>query len=234
MTNRIGSVTPRWLRRGWYWCLDYAWVVRRQVLAAFDRGVPERFARGDRAPVLLLPGVYEPWNLLRPIAQRLNGLGHPVHVLAGLGYNRIPIPDAAGLAHAYLEHHDLRAVLLIAHSKGGLIGKHLMAVDDVSGRVDRLIAVSTPFGGSRYADFVLSPTLREFRPRGATISALAALGGVNSRITSVFGEFDPHIPAGSALEGAVNIELPVMGHFRVLGDPRVIEAVVGAATAEPR
>jgi hypothetical protein len=231
MANRNGSVTPRWLRRAWYWSLDYAWVAWRQLLAAFDRGVPERFAHGDKSPVLLLPGVYEPWTLLRPVAERLGELGHPVHVLARLGYNRIPIPDAAAIAHRYLEHHDLRAVLLIAHSKGGLIGKHLMAVDDAAGRVDRLIAISTPFGGSRYADFMLSSTLREFRPRGETISALSAQGAVNSRITSVFGEFDPHIPAGSALDGAVNVELPVMGHFRVLSDPRLIDAVVDAAEA---
>jgi hypothetical protein len=31
--------------------------------------------------------------------------------------------------------------------------------------------------------------------------------------------FDPHIPETSRLEGAQNIILPTVGHFRPLGDP---------------
>ena len=40
---------------------------------------------------------------------------------------------------------------------------------------------------------------------------------VNGRIVSVFGHFDPHIPDGSALDGATNVLVPASGHFRVLG-----------------
>jgi pimeloyl-ACP methyl ester carboxylesterase len=49
---------------------------------------------------------------------------------------------------------------------------------------------------------------------------------INSRITSIYGPFDPHIPEGSVLPGATNIELPVAGHFRILGDPGPARIIV--------
>ena len=49
---------------------------------------------------------------------------------------------------------------------------------------------------------------------------------VNRRIVSVYGLFDPHIPGGSHLEGARNVQLGTRGHFLPLSDPRVHEAIL--------
>jgi hypothetical protein len=49
---------------------------------------------------------------------------------------------------------------------------------------------------------------------------------VNGRIVSVFGRFDPHIPDGSALDGATNVIVPAQGHFRVLGSAQTHSAVL--------
>ena len=214
--------------RGWYWWLDYVYVVLRQLRSVVDRHPVSSYADGDLAPVLLLPGVYEPWQFLRPIADRLHALGHPVHIVTGLGYNRSSVRDAAALAQRSLELGDLRGVVIVAHSKGGLIGKHMMVVDDLAAggnRIDAMVAIATPFGGSRYARYFLNRTIRAFSPTEATLVMLAAQGEANSRITSVFGTFDPHIPEGSRLEGASNIEIDVSGHFRLLSDERVLVAV---------
>lgn len=218
----------RWLRRGWFWYLDYWYVGWAQGRALFSRRVPSRFAHGQRAPVLLIAGVYEPWYFLRRVAARLNAAGHPVHVVPGIGYNRGSIADAAAIVQRYLEQHELTGVVLLAHSKGGLVGKHLMAVEDTAGRIASLVAIATPFGGSSLARFVPVRTIRALGPADEAITTLAANLAVNSRVTSVFAEFDPHIPAGSRLEGGVNIELPIVGHFRLLADERVIRAVEAA------
>ncbi len=204
---------------------DYAYALRllsRGLLTARD---DSQYLGGELAPVVLLPGVYEPWTFLRPLAQRLHDLGHPVHVVRSLGNNTRGIPVAAGRAEAYLDQHDLRGVVLVAHSKGGLIGKHMMLVDDAAGRIDRLVAIATPFGGSRYAHWMLDPSLRAFRPTEKTMAMLAASASVNSRITSIYGSVDTHIPEGCELPGAVNLEFPVSGHFRVLADEGVLAAV---------
>lgn len=219
----------RWVRRGWYWYLDYWYIWWAQTVGLVRRRPPAAFSSGDRAPVVLIAGVYEPWSLLRPAADALSAVGHPVHVVRALGYNRAPIPTAAAVVIGFIDELDLRDVVLVAHSKGGLVGKHVMVIDDAHARVDRLIAVATPFGGSRLAPLVPDPTVRALAPGAATIALLGANLAANERITSIFGDYDPHIPDGSRLEGAENVQLPVVGHFRLLADVRVIAAVVAAA-----
>jgi hypothetical protein len=217
-----------WPRRLWFWSLD-SWLALWWLVRYGARpGSAAQLLRGTRAPVLLLPGVYETWHFLLPAARRLHAAGHPVHALPTLGHNRTAIPDAAALAQRYLEQHDLRAVVILGHSKGGLIGKHMMAIDDVHGRIARMVTLATPFSGSRLARYAPVRTLRVFRPEGRTLSTLARNYALNSRITSIYGEFDPVVPASSVLEGGTNVELPIVGHFRILRDPRALAAVEAA------
>lgn len=210
---------------------DYPTALRIRGLG-LSRPVPARYARGAGRPVVILPGVYERWHFLQPVADRLADRGHPVHVLPELGINARPIPRTAERVLAALERLDLHEVALVAHSKGGLIGKSAM-LDDVEGRIDRLVALATPFSGTRMADLTVLPSLRTFRPRHPVIRRLIAEREVNARITSIYPSFDPHIPNGSALDGATNVQLAVIGHFRVLEDPAAIDAVADAVAAPP-
>jgi triacylglycerol lipase len=208
---------------------DYPNAIRMRGLG-LAAPVPATYAAGAGRPVVLVPGVFERWNFLRPMANRLAEAGHPVYVIPELGVNAGPIPAAAHRVGEFLERHDLRGVALVAHSKGGLVGKAAM-LEDAAGRIDRLVAVATPFGGSRMAYFTLVPALRAFRPRHPVIRGLVAERAVNARITSIFPAFDPHIPEGSALDGGRNVRLDVIGHFRVLEDPAAIDAVLAAVDA---
>jgi len=213
------------LRRLWFWYADWfvgaLWFVRFPLRP----GEPESLATGTRAPILLIPGVYEGWQYLLSAGRRMHEAGHPVHVLRGLGLNTGRIPEAAALAERYLDEHDLHGVVILAHSKGGLIGKHIMAVDDTGQRVSRMVAIATPFSGSRLARYSPVRTLRVFRPGGSTLSRLAANYAINSRITSIYSEFDPVIPASSHLDGATNIVVREIGHFRILATKAVLDAV---------
>jgi pimeloyl-ACP methyl ester carboxylesterase len=219
------------LRAAGWWVRDYAYAAVWQARAFANRTDPRRFRAGGLAPVLVIPGVYETWKFLQPLIVALHERGHPVHVVDPLRHNRRPVATGAQLVAEYLEAHDLHDVVLVAHSKGGLIGKHVMALTPGAARVRGMIAVATPFGGSRYARLMVSPTLRSFSPRNATILALARETTVNARIVSLYGRFDPHIPGGSELPGAHNVMLETGGHFRILAHPRVIAEV--AAMAEP-
>ncbi len=191
-------------------------------------GDPAAYLGGAKQPVVVLPGVYEHWEFMRPIAERLHENGHPVHIVAALGRNVAPIPDAAASVYRYLVENDLRDVILVGHSKGGLIGKHIMLVDDTDGRVERMVAVASPFAGSRYARYIPARPLQQFVPTAETLRMLAADASVNARITSIYPRFDGHIPDGSALEGATNIEVSARGHFRVLVEKQSIDAIIRA------
>lgn len=217
------------------WALDYAYAVRYLVPAAFDRHDPADYRAGDgtKPPVLVLPGVYETWQFLRPLIERLHDRGHPVHVVTALHRNAAPVVASADLVAAYLAEQDLRDVIVVAHSKGGLIGKYGMLLRDPDARIDRMIAVATPFSGSVYARYIAVPSIHAFSPRDATTLLLGAHREVNARITSIYGEFDPHIPGGSNLPGATNVRLTGEGgHFRILGTP-ALHAAVDAALSVP-
>lgn len=207
---------------------DYPNALRFRMRAVRDRAVPAAFAEGERRPVVILPGIYESWHYLRPIAERLNAAGHPVHVIPALGLNRAPIPATAARVYGRLVELGVSGAAIVAHSKGGIVGKHIMAIDDRDGRVDRMIAIASPFRGSTMARLVPQAELRAFLPDDPVIAALAAERAVNARITSIYPSFDPHVPDGSELEGAQNVEVPVVGHFRVLLHPAAIEAVADA------
>lgn len=222
------------VRNGWAWLLDYGYVVRRQARGLLERSDPACYLdpAATAPPVLLLPGIYERWQFLRPVADLLRELGHPVHVLTRLRWNTAPVDTSAEQVAAYLEELDLRDVLVVAHSKGGLIGKYAMLHHDHEGRIGRMIAIATPFAGSRYAMFFLARSIRAFSPRDRTLRRLGEQLEVNSRITSIWGAFDPHIPGGSRLEGAVNVPLRTSGHFRIVRAPELLEAVRRAASGE--
>jgi hypothetical protein len=141
------------------------------------------------------------------------------------------VPRAAELIAAYIRATELDDAMIVAHSKGGLIGKYVMMSLDPEVRIRGMVAVCSPFSGSRYAALMLLPSLRALSPRNAVTLQLSREERVNERITSLYGLFDPHIPEGSVLPGARNIQLDTGGHFRILGHEDTIRTILAAAAA---
>jgi triacylglycerol lipase len=222
-------MNPSLTQKLWGWLLDYAYVAYWTVRGLLFRTPPAHFLRPNQVrpggPVLLIPGVYENWRFMQPVAKQLFAAGHPVHVLAKLGYNTGAIADMAVIASGYLEDLDLNDVVIVAHSKGGLIGKQALLDESTLRRVRRLIAINTPYAGSRYARLFLIRSVRMFAPKGAIITELQRQQVVNARISSLYSIFDPHIPETSRLDGAENIVLPTIGHFRPLGQTETLALI---------
>jgi pimeloyl-ACP methyl ester carboxylesterase len=214
---------------GWM-ARDYSYAGWHQ-LAVFGAGrEPAKWRTGDveKPQVVLLPGVYEHWSFLRGLGDALNADGHRVIVVHGMRANRKPIAEtAARVARALARVAPPPAGrVIVAHSKGGLIGKHVL-VDDEGEHlgIRGVVAICTPFAGARRSRLFADPSIRALLPSDETIVMLGNAASVNARIVSVFGTFDPHVPDGSALEGAVNVRVPVPGHFRVLDAPETLQAV---------
>lgn len=219
------------LRVAGWWALDYVYAVGRQLRSAVSRVSPDEFLSGTGRPVLIIPGIFEDWRFMLPLIRILHDAGHPVHVVTVLQRNRLAVPKAAELIAGYLRDRDLTDVLIVAHSKGGLIGKFAMMALDPERRLVRMVAVASPFSGSRYAGFMLLPSLRALSPRSAVTLQLSREQRVNERITSIYGLFDPHIPEGSVLPGARNIQLDTGGHFRILAHEETLKTVLEEAAA---
>ena len=208
------------------WALDYAYAAERQLRALTSRSSPRGFQTGERCPVVVIPGVYERWQFLQPLIRRVHEAGHPVYVVRKLSWNTASVPEAARHVADFIATEGLQDVVLLAHSKGGLIGKFVMVAHDVDARIRGMIAVAVPFSGSGWARYMLSPALRSFAAGNVHIMGLNTNTETNHRISSIFARFDPHIPEGSFLAGARNIEIDVGGHFRLLADSRVAAAVM--------
>ncbi len=206
---------------------DWEYVLRHQVRAAFDRGQPAALVddSGSGEPVVLLPGIYETWRFLHPLARRLHAAGHPVHVVAALGDNRMSLQEAADRVQRHLLENHLGDVTIVAHSKGGLVARTLLGRPEMAARIRRVVAISTPFSGSVLAGWIPIPAVRALRPDGPDFARSATADIDVARVVSIWGWYDPHIPGGCALRGARNIEVPVGGHFRILGSPRVLALV---------
>ncbi|MDF2049296.1 MULTISPECIES: alpha/beta hydrolase [unclassified Arthrobacter] len=220
------------LQKAVWWAQDYVYAAVCQVQGMLSRVQPGSFHKGHLSPVLIIPGVYENWQFMMPLIRSIHDAGHPVHVVTVLQRNKLDVPVAARLVAQHLEEAGLRDAAIVAHSKGGLIGKYAMLNLDPEGRISRMITVCTPFSGSRYAKYMLLPSLRIFSPSNALTLQLAREEAINSRITSIYGPFDPHIPEGSVLPGATNIELPTAGHFRILGDHETARIIVEQLTPD--
>jgi pimeloyl-ACP methyl ester carboxylesterase len=148
-----------------------------------------------------------------------------VHVVTGLGDNRMSVAQGADLVRAHLEEHDLTGVVIVAHSKGGLVAKYLMGMPDTGPRIRSAVTVATPYAGSALAALIPVPSMRALLPGSPGLLRLALSRAVNAQIVSVWGWFDPHVPGGSRLEGARNVELDVGGHFRILARPELLAIV---------
>ena len=120
------------------------------------------------------------------------------------------------------------ALPAIAKELGGGITTQQWVVDAYLITLGALILVA----GSGMARLTLLPTLRAFLPSDAVIRGLAASRDQDARLTSIYPRFDPNVPEGSHVQGATNVEIPVVGHFRVLDAPPTIAAVIAAVERE--
>ena len=208
-----------------WWARDYVAAVQWQIGPLLQHHDPATYLSGrpGQRTVVVLPGIWETWRFLLPLVERLHRAGHPVHAVTSLRSNGATVDSSAAIVASYLADHDLQDVLIVSHSKGGLIGKDLMLRADSGPRVRKMLAISTPFSGSVYARYLLLPSLRAFSPNDPTTLRLAADRSVDARITSVWARFDPHIPGGSELAGAArNRRIDDGGHFRILRNPEVL------------
>jgi hypothetical protein len=227
------SITAREVR---VWARDYAFAARMHVRSTLDPRPPAVHGMpGARVHVVLVPGVVERWPFMEPLARRLVHAGHAVHFVPQLGRHLMPIGEAALIVgeavDAVAAAHPHAQIVLVGHSKGGLVGKRLLV--DRAQRSDRpqpagLVALATPFAGSSRARLLRNAAIREFDPTDERLLALAAERGADLRIRVVLPALDPHVPGNRVPEGMGGVRLRAAGHFRPLATAEAGRAVLAA------
>ncbi len=184
------------LAKWWWWLLDYVSALAGQFRGVLLRTVPAAYAQGDDALpiVVLIPGVYERWGFLATLAARLNSRGYRILAVTELKDNRVAVQAGAEIVRSVILAAGPGRYVIVGHSKGGLIGKAVLAAGVPDAVMVGMVAIATPFAGSAYARYMPGRTLRGLAPGDETILALAAEQTVNQRIIALQPRFDPHIP----------------------------------------
>ena len=220
-----------WFKKLGHWAEDYLYAIHKQSYSFIYLKPPKHYlghiVEGKR-PVILIQGIYEKWHFLKYIADSLSLDGHPVYALERLGYNTKEIKHTAELIRELIDEKKLNDVIIISHSKGGLIGKYILAFLNKDEKIRKLITVATPFAGSYIVKYLPHHPAKELHPDSEIIKELQSQKEVNHRIVSICGVFDNHVwPASSCiLEGAKNIQVNVHGHHKILFSKKVKEIIL--------
>ena len=214
------------IRKITHWIHDYLHLFYRRGLAYIFYSPPKHYLGHivkEKNPVVLIPGLRTKWHFLTKLVDQLSRNGHPIYVVKELGYNTKKIHHSANLVREFIESHDLKNIIIVAHSKGGLIGKYILIHHNKDRRVKKVITVATPFGGTDTAKYFPIKSIKEMHPHSETIQKLHKEQRVNKHIVSIYGVFDNHVwPVESArLEGAKNIQVNTHGHHTILLDKNV-------------
>ena len=213
------------------WLRDYAYATKFYAQTLTNQNPPQHYLDyidNTKVPVLLIPGVNTKWHFLKRIADDISQVGHPVHIIKDLGHNRQAISPSADIVRAYIDEHDLHSVIILAHSKGGLIGKQLLLQHNHDKRIVKVIAIASPFAGSSLAKVMPDRAMRELSSASTIVQDQHANTDVNQDIISIYGMYDNHVwPVASAiLAGAENIQVNTNGHHQILSSDQTKDIVL--------
>ncbi len=220
------------MRKIFYWIIDYYYLLLGKLLMYFYKAPPKQYlgyvVKGKN-PVILIPGNSNKWGFLKKLGDTVSDLGHAVYIPHKLGSNLFDIPTSAKIVREIIDNNNLKKVILIGHSKGGLVGKYILIHKNQDNKVNRLIAIGAPFSGSDIVTHLPFRSFQELSPKSKIIQEMNSNFKVNSKIVSIMPEFDNHVwsDKGSYLEGALNIKLPIKGHHKIVFDKMSISKIAG-------
>lgn len=178
----------------------------------------------DDAEVLALavPGAWDSWHFMEPLARNLADRGIRVSFVPELGHHVMPVAESVPIVRAALDELMLEAegrpVVVLGHSKGGIVSLRVLA-ERIPKNVDQprgLVALSTPFGGTAWANRTRLSAVKELRLGSDSVAQVEkdALSGV--KIVSIRPARDPHITSRFVPSGARRLRIRSAGHFQTL------------------
>lgn len=197
---------------------------------------PESWKSGTKGNVLLLPGLYENAHFFIQIGNELNAVGFRVLQIDNLTTQSTSVNQYCDAVKQFISINQLDRVILLGHSKGGLIAKSLLIDPSFSKKVLTTICIATPFGGS-WLSFVV-PHGQELTPSSSLIKQLKSNKQINHQIFNLYPTIDNHVLPNQSLllEEGNNYQVDVVGHTRILEDKQTLSYIKNilrdAATVE--
>src|SRR3989344_9273957 len=166
------------------WIKDFTHLLSAGTIMYLKHTPPDHYLGhivDGKVPIIILPGLFNQWMFLKPIADIISVLGHPVYVVPKLGSNVMNVPASAKIVREIIEENNLKNVIILAHSKGGIISKYILVNDDPYKKIKGVISIATPFHGSPGAKFIPHRSIKELSPKSKIILDLKNHPEVNSK-----------------------------------------------------
>ncbi len=178
----------------------------------YRSSIPEGWQLGEADDVLLMPGFNENWYFLKEIGDLLNSNGYRIHLVKGR--RQASIERQSLRVHEYVINKKLQNIVLIGHSKGGLVVRKLLAMQN-SFSIQKVITISTPHNGTIFG-YLRLLNLAELIPGSKFFTDWDS--SLNEQIYNFYPKFDNHVVPGSSLllAGAHNEQIEINGHTRIL------------------
>jgi pimeloyl-ACP methyl ester carboxylesterase len=202
---------------------------------------PRAMARPAAArPVLLVHGfggAKASWSL---VAQALSAQGLSVDAMAyaPVGNSAEQLADKlVTRVQSMLSRTGAEKVHLVGHSLGGVIIAQAISDPRLAGRVETVITLGSPFGGSPWAGVLpFTDMVRALRPGSTLLTRLASTPlpeGV--RWLSVTAALDIIVPGPRSMPPHAQVETVTVngvGHLGMLVSPRVVGYIAAALRAD--
>jgi len=156
-----------------------------------------------RIPVVLVHGLVDNRSVFAVMRRSLRRRGFAQ--VCSWNYSPL-LRDVESAAEALGRHiervcretgHD--RVHVVGHSLGGLVARYLVQRLGGDERVESLVTLGTPHGGSRWAHVLPTPLIRQLRPGSPLIQELAAPApGCRTRVTAVYSDLDQMVVPSAA------------------------------------
>lgn len=196
-------------------------------------GGPTALRREGAPTAIILPGWLREWETVEPWGRALHAVGWDVRFVPELDRQPGSLQDLAETLLNFLVEEQLDQVVVVAHSKGGLVTKWAMTMAG-GDRISLLIAVGTPFEGAPLAQVLPSEAGGDsLRPDNTELSLLEKRTDVNNRIFALEAKRDQNVPSLENLPGARIIRTEVEGHTALLDAPEVLAWIVTIAASAP-
>ena len=218
--------------------LEYIYVIVHLVLLVVDyitslfQSITPKISspQDTQNPIILVHGYMMRGLVMYPIKRRLNKDGYKNVYLFTYSPPWLNIDDFSLQLKDKIEfvkkERGVEKVDLICHSMGGLVALNYINNLDGVKNVNRLIALGTPFGGSKLWSFSIGKCGKEMKPWSEFLKKLS-VPPAGIKTTVIYTTFDEMvIPYEfSKLEGANNIRMNYIGHVGLLFDSKVYENV---------
>lgn len=198
---------------------EYYLIFKNKIVGLYTK-IPRQYSHGNKGDVIVLVGLNETWNFLKTVSEYINKKGYKIHFPQ--------FSTRSSLHHCtqdvlnYIVKHNLSDVILVTHSKGGLIARSI--IKDQPENIKYAIEISSPNKGTIFG-YLNIISLSELKPNCKKLQVLEDID--TKKIINIYPKLDNHVIPNSSLylEGAKNIKLDIVGHTRILESKELLNEI---------